>query len=129
MHRLAILPLISLVLIVLALTGCAEQRAVPASDIIVSKGPDGETVYSPRNDSMAVAALAQYLQLKADFAGISKDGYFLDTQTANLHQQDRLLYRAEHFHWKWQDMDGKTIDIPAAMADVEKRLKNLDVVG
>ncbi|MCH2134357.1 MAG: hypothetical protein MK116_11455 [Phycisphaerales bacterium] len=113
----------------LAIAGCAEPESVTRADIEVSKGPDGEVIYLPRNHSTATSALAQYLQLEADFAGISKDGYFLDTQLANLHSQERLLHRAEHFHWRWQDLDGNQIDIEARMAAVKSKLEKLNVVG
>ncbi|MDG2423080.1 MAG: hypothetical protein P8M22_03785 [Phycisphaerales bacterium] len=129
MHRIARLIPLMLITACLAAQGCAEQKDVPAKDIKLSKGPDGETIYLPANDSMAVSALAQYLQLKADLAGISKDGYFLDTQVANLRHQERLLSRAEQAGWKWQSANGTSIDITSALADVKKQIKTLNVVG
>jgi len=118
-----------LILCVCTVTGCDQQTDVPAKDITISHGPDGEIIYLPANDSMSVSALAQYLQLNADFAGISKDGYFLDTQVANLHQQEDILGRAVHYGWTWHNTDGTLIDIPAALAEVKKKIKRLDVVG
>ena len=109
--------------------GCAEPTAVKASDIIVSKGPDGEIIYVPRTDDAATSALAQYLQLKVDFKGISKDGYFLDTQLANLHSQEVLLSRAQAMKWRWQNIDGKIIDFNSQIDEVKKKLKTLDVNG
>ena len=118
-----------IVSLLILLGGCAEPASVPISDIVISKGPDGEIVYTPRIDSTPTSALAQYLQLQADFAGISKSGYFLDTQLANLHQQVNLLRRAEYFKWRWQGLDGKNIDIATALADARKKIKTLDVNG
>ncbi len=109
--------------------GCAEQTVVKSSDIILSKGPDGETIYVPRTVDAATAALAQYLQLVADFKGISKDGYFLDTQLANLQSQDLLLSRAEAMEWRWQDMDGREIDLTSSIDQVKMKIKTLNVSG
>ena len=109
--------------------GCAEQSLVKSSDIIISKGPDGEVVYVPRTEDPATSALAQYLQLVADFKGISKDGYFLDTQLANLHTQETLLSRAKAMGWRWQDMDGREIDLSSSIEQVKTRIKTLDVSG
>ena len=118
-----------LAILISCLVGCTEAQSVPASDVMVSKGPDGETIYSPRSDSTAVSCLAQYLQLKADFKGISKDGYFLDTQLANLHGQSTLLARAAHFNWKWHDMNGQPIDATTSLAEVNERIKAINVNG
>lgn len=112
-----------------AINGCAEQSVVKSSDIIISKGPDGETIYVPRTVDPATSALAQYLQLEADFKGISKDGYFLDTQLANLHSQERLLSRAKAMKWGWQNTDGKTIDLSSSIEQVKAKIKTLDVNG
>ena len=109
--------------------GCEQQTDVPFKDIKISHGPDGEIIYLPANDSMAVSALAQYMQLKADLAGISKDGYFLDTQVANLHQQEALLDRAIYYGWTWHGSDGAPIDITTSLAEVQSKLKSLNVVG
>ena len=110
-------------------SGCAEQASVKSSDIIVSKGPDGETIYVPRTEDAATSALAQYLQLVADFKGISKDGYFLDTQLANLHSQQVLLSRAQAMGWKWQDIDSRNIDLTTSIEQVKSKIKTLDVNG
>ena len=109
--------------------GCAEQSIVKSSDIIISKGPVGEVIYVPRTDDPATSALALYLQHVADFKGISKDGYFLDTQLANLHTQEVLLSRAKAMGWRWQDMDGREIDLTSSIEQVKNRIKTLDVNG
>ena len=109
--------------------GCAEQSIVKSSDIIISKGPDGEVIYVPRTEDPATSALAQYLQHVADFKGISKDGYFLDTQLVNLHTQEVLLSRAKAMGWRWQDMDGREIDLTSSIEQVKNRIKTLDVNG
>ena len=129
MHRLPTAALFILLGSSMVFQGCKQETDVPARDITISHGPDGEIIYLPAKDSMAVSALAQYLQLKADFAGISKDGYFLDTQVANLQQQEDLLGRAVHYGWTWHATDGSTIDIKAALDTVKKELKSLDAVG
>ena len=118
-----------LISILVAAGGCAEPSPVPITDIVISKGPDGEIIYTPRIDSAPTSALAQYLQLQADFTGISRDGYFLDSQIANLHQQVNLLRRAEHFKWRWQGLDGRDIDVPKALAEARAKIKTLDVNG
>ncbi|MBG83139.1 MAG: hypothetical protein CMJ40_01180 [Phycisphaerae bacterium] len=118
-----------LVFMAIGINGCGEQSTVKSSDIIISTGPDGETIYVPRTVDAATSALAQYLQLQADFKGISKDGYFLDTQLANLHSQERLLSRAQALKWRWQNMDGKIIDLSSSIDQVKARIKTLDVNG
>ena len=83
----------------------------------------------PRTEDPATSALAQYLQLVADFKGISKDGYFLDTQLANLHSQQVLLSRAQAMGWKWQDIDSGNIDLSTSIEQVKAKIKTLDVNG
>ena len=109
--------------------GCAKPEPVTASEIQISKGPDGEVIYLPKVDTAEVSGLAQYLQLQADLKGISKDGYFLDTQVANLHQQATILSRAEELKWTWQNLDGTNIDLAKTLERVRARIKTLDVNG
>ena len=113
----------------LLVVGCAKPEPVTPSEIEISKGPDGEVIYLPRVDSAEVSGLAQYLQLQADLKGISKDGYFLDTQAANLHQQATLLSRAQELGWTWQNLDGKNIDLAQDLERVRTKIKTLDVNG
>tara|TARA_Y100000589_G_C27079811_1_gene599091 strand:- start:707 stop:1087 length:381 start_codon:yes stop_codon:yes gene_type:complete len=114
---------------ILMASGCAKPQPVTPSDIEVSKGPDGEVIYLPKLDTAEASGLAQYLQLQADLKGISRDGYFLNTQAANLHQQATLLSRARELGWNWQDLDGKHIDLTARLESVQARIKTLDVNG
>ena len=113
----------------LLVCGCAKPEPVTASEIQISKGPDGEVIYLPKVSTAEVSGLAQYLQLQADLKGISKDGYFLDTQLANLHQQATILSRAEELKWTWQNLDGTDIDLAVVLERVRSRIKTLDVNG
>ena len=110
-------------------SGCARPQPATARDIEVSKGPDGEVIYLPKVDTAEVSGLAQYLQLQLDLKGISKDGYFLNTQAANLHQQATLLSRAQELGWSWQDLEGKHVDLTEALQRVRARIRTLDVNG
>lgn len=108
--------------------GCDDEpHRVTPDDIRVSKGPDGTSIFLPADDSAAASGYAQWLQLRADLAGISSTGDFLDTQVANLHLQEDLLGRARGADWTWAKLHGSgDVDFDAAIKTIQNRLEQLD---
>ena len=125
------LPFLVLPLLVIIGSGCSDRgEGVMAADIRVLRGPDGVRLFQPANDSVASSAYAQWLQLRADFAGIASTGDFIDTQRANLHRQESLLRRGLAEHWTWPRLHGGgTVDFAAGLDLVRKRMAELSQTG
>lgn len=114
--------------LVLAVSACDDRgEAVSAADIAVVSGPDGEVLFQPTDSAVATSTYAQWLQLRVDLEAIATTGDFLDTQIANLHQQEALLRRGQASHWTWQRLHGSgNVDFKAALSLVDKRLAALN---
>ena len=112
----------------LAISACDDRvEVVTAANIAVVSGPDGEVLFQPTDNSVACSTYAQWLQLRVDLKGIESTGDFLDTQTANLHQQEALLRRGQSAHWICQRLHGSgDVDFNAALTLVDQRLSALN---
>jgi hypothetical protein len=116
-----------LIVTALAQASCTDlHEGVTAADIRVETGPDGTKLFQPGNSEVATSAYAQWLQLRADLAGIASTGDYLDTQVANLNQQRSLLRRGKTYNWSWQRLHGTgDVNFTKAIALVDKRVEAL----